>query len=286
MNHELDMETVLRELYFVSGCRVSVHDPDSTEIAAYPRELSPFCRLIQTSPQAHLSCLGGDAAALAEVRRSGKPYIYRCHMGLYEAVAPLYSAGVFSGYLMIGQIADNGEAERAKIVENATGVLGKDTPDLKSLKAAVEALAAMDETRFFSFVSIMQICADYLTLTDRMHPDQPDLAHQIRQYITAHYAEKVSLDMLCKQFGCSKSTLMNTFRAAYDMTIVEYLTEVRISHARRMLAESERSIHDISVLCGFAEQGYLTRVFTEATGVSPSAFRRHMKKRLKDEATC
>ncbi len=284
MNHELDMETILRELYLVSGCRVSVHDPESTEIAAYPRELSPFCRLVQTNPQAHLSCLGGDAAALAEVRRSGKPYIYRCHMGLYEAVAPLYSAGVFSGYLMIGQIADSEKNQKDAIFTNATGVLGADTPDIQSLKVAIEALAAMDEKRFSSFVSIMQICAAYLTLTDRMHPAQPDLAHQIRQYITVHYAEKVSLDRLCTQFGCSKSTLMNTFRAAYDMTIVEYLTEVRVSHARRMLAESERSIHDISVLCGFAEQGYLTRVFTEATGVSPSAFRRHMKKRLKDAA--
>ncbi len=284
MNHELDMETILRELYLVSGCRVSVHDPESTEIAAYPRELSPFCRLVQTNPQAHLSCLGGDAAALAEVRRSGKPYIYRCHMGLYEAVAPLYSAGVFSGYLMIGQIADSAQNQKDEVFKKATGVLGADTPDIQSLRAAIEALAAMDEARFSSFVSIMQICAAYLTLTDRMHPAQPDLAHQIRQYITVHYAEKVSLDMLCKHFGCSKSTLMNTFRAAYDMTIVAYLTEVRVSHARRMLAESERSIHDISVLCGFAEQGYLTRVFTEATGVSPSAFRRHMKKRLKDAA--
>jgi len=278
MQEHIDMETVLKELHLVSGCRVSVHDPESTEIAAYPREASPFCRLIQTKPEAYLACLTGDAAALAEVRRTGTPYIYQCHMGLYEAVAPLYSAGIFCGYLMIGQIADSRTGERDDIFRRAEKVLGTNSPDTASLSKAVAALTVMDSDRFSSFVSIMQICADYLTLTDRMHPAAPDLAHQIRQYLTAHYAKRITLDELCHHFGCSKSTLMNTFRDAYGMTIVSYLTDVRLSHVRRMLAESDRPIRDISTLCGFAEQGYLTRVFTEATGVSPSAFRRHMRK--------
>ncbi len=278
MQQHIDMETVLRELHLVSGCRVSVHDPESTEIAAYPRETSSFCRLIQTKPEAYLACLKGDAAALAEVRRTGTPYIYQCHMGLYEAVAPLYSAGVFCGYLMIGQIADNRAEKQNDIFSRAIAVLGEDSPDAVSLSKAVAALTVMDSDRFSSFVSIMQICADYLTLTERMHPAAPDLAHQIRQYLTAHYAKRITLDELCRHFDCSKSTLMNTFRDAYGMTIVAYLTDVRLSHVRRMLSESDRPIRDIASLCGFAEQGYLTRVFAEATGVSPSAFRRHMRK--------
>ena len=278
MQKQIDMETVLKELHLVSGCRVSVHDPESTEIAAYPQEVSPFCRLIQTKPDAYLACLTGDAEALAKVQRTGEPYIYKCHMGLYEAVAPLYSAGILTGFLMIGQIADDEDLRSGDIFSRALELLGEDTPDAASLSKAVAALTSVGSDRFSSFVSIMQICADYLTLTDRMHPASPDLAHLVRQYVTAHYAEKITLDALCHQFGCSKSTLMNTFRHAYGMTIVAYLTEVRLSHVRRMLAESDRPIRDIAILCGFAEQGYLTRVFTESTGVSPSAFRRHMKK--------
>lgn len=278
MQQQIDMETVLKELHLVSGCRVSVHDPDATEIAAYPQEISPFCRLIQTNPQAYLACLKKDTEAIEEARRTGMPYIYQCHMGLYEAVAPLYSAGILTGYLMIGQIADSREGEEKDIFRRAIAVLGEDSPDTASLSKVVAALTTMDSGRFSSFVSIMQICAEYLTLTDRMHPASPDLAHQIRRYLTVHYAKRLTLDGLCRHFGCSKSTLMNTFRAAYGMTIVSYLTEVRLSHVRRMLSESDRSIRDIALQCGFAEQGYLTRVFTEATGVSPSQFRRHMRK--------
>jgi len=277
MKNSIDMESILKELYRISGCRVSIHDTDSAEIAAYPREVSSFCRLIQTKPEAHLACLKMDAEAVAQVKRTEEPYIYRCHMGLYEAVAPLYSAGILSGYLMLGQIADSGPEAKDDIFRRALAVLGEDTPDLKSLSKAVAALATVDEDRFGSFVTIMRICADYITLTERLNPSEPDLAHAVRKYLTANFGSKITLDELCRQFCCSKSTLMNTFRAAYHMTIVDYLTEVRLLHARRMLSETTRPVRDIAALCGFSDQGYFTRVFTEAVGVAPTAFRKHMQ---------
>lgn len=277
MKQIIDMESILRELYRISGCRVSIHDADYTEIAAYPREVSPFCRLIHTLPGGHLACLKMDADALARVKRTEDPYIYRCHLGLWEAVAPLYSAGILSGYLMLGQIAPSEDGAREDIFTRAAAMLGEDSHDRASLEKAVAALSEADGEQFSSFVTIMRICADYITMTERLNPSEPALAHAVRKHLSANYAQKISLNDLCTQFCCCKSTLMNAFRAAYSITIVEYLTEVRLSHARRMLAETSRSIRDIAFLCGFSDQGYFTRVFSEETGVSPSAFRKHMQ---------
>lgn len=282
MKQIIDMDSILRELYRISGCRVSIHDTDCTEIAAYPRDVCPFCRLIQTMPEGHLACLKMDADALARVKRTEEPYIYRCHLGLWEAVAPLYSAGILSGYLMLGQIAPSGEGVRDDIFSRAAALLGEDSPDISSLKKTVAALSEADEEQFSSFVTIMRICADYITMTERLNPSEPVLAHAIRKYLTANYALKITLDDLCTQFCCCKSTLMNAFRAAYSSTIVEYLTEVRLSHARRMLAETNRSVRDVASLCGFSDQGYFTRVFSEDTGVSPTAFRKHMQSESTD----
>ncbi len=283
MKQIIDMDSILRELYRLSGCRVSIHDTDCTEIAAYPQDVSPFCRLIQTKPEAHLACLKKDSDAIARVKKTEEPYIYRCHLGLWEAVAPLYSAGILSGYLMLGQIAPREDGAREDIFTRAIAMLGEDSPDRVSLTKAVAALSETDEEQFSSFVTIMRICADYITLTERLNPSEPMLAHGIRKYLNANYAQKISLDDLCAQFCCCKSTLMNSFRAAYSITIVEYLTEVRLSHARRMLAETNRSIRDIAALCGFSDQGYFTRVFSEDTGVSPSAFRKHMQTAAAEE---
>ena len=70
---------------------------------------------------------------------------------------------------------------------------------------------------------------------------------------------------------------MNTFRAAYGTTIGKYLTDVRIGRAERLLAETDRPIREISAECGFADQGYFTKVFSAARGQSPTDFRRRVR---------
>ncbi len=276
MKNEIDLETVLRELYTVSGCRISIHDSEYAEIAAYPQEKSPFCRLIQTDPNAYLACLRADAEALSRVRASEEPYIYRCRFGLYEAVAPLYHSGVLTGYLMMGQIADRAPHAREDIFRRALEKRGSGTWTEEELRRAVWELLETDSERFRSFVGIMTICAEYITLSGRMNLPVRELAYMIRVHLNQNYNRRITLNELCRSFRCSKSTLMNTFRAAYGVTIGKYLTDVRIGHARRMLTDTDCSVREIAQECGFSDQGYFTKVFSASTGFSPTEFRRKM----------
>lgn len=282
MKREIDIETVLRELYEVSGCRVSIHDTEYTEIAAYPSEGSPFCRLIHTSPTAYLSCVRCDTEALSTVRKSEEPYVYRCPQGLHEAVAPLYHSGVLTGYLMIGQMADSAPGEKENVFRRAIPYAEDGHFTGEELRAAIDQLLIISSERFRSFVNIMNICAEYITLSGRLDLPVRDLAHMIKKYIHSHYAERISLDDLCETFRCSKSTLMNSFRGVYNTTINKYLTDVRIARARHLLAETEDSIREVSVSCGFADQGYFTKVFSAETGFSPTEFRTRLKKSRED----
>lgn len=277
MKKNIDIETVLRELYTVSGCRVSIHDSEYAEVAAYPHDLSPFCAMIQTNPAAYAECLRGDSEALSCVRRTEAPYIYRCHMGLYEAVAPLYHAGVLTGYLMMGQVADRSAGSKADIIERARRAMDGGDFTAAELGEAVTNLLTTNSERFSSFVNIMTICAEYITLSGRMDLPARDLAHMIRKYIHQNYSRHISLDALCENFRCSKSTLMNTFRAAYGTTVGRYLTEVRISRAERLLEDTERPVRDIAAECGFSDQGYFTKVFSAAHKVSPTEYRRRKR---------
>ena len=280
MKNEIDLETVLRELYTVSGCRISIHDSEYTEIAAYPQEVSPFCRLIQTDPNAYLSCLRGDAEALSRVRDTEQPYIYRCRFGLYEAVAPLYHSGVLTGYLMMGQIADCAPHAREDIFRRALETKGNGTWNEEDLRRTVWELLETDVERFRSFVGIMTICAEYITLSGRMDLPVRETAYMIRVYLNQNYGSRITLDELCRSFRCSKSTLMNTFRGAYGVTIGKYLTDVRVGHARRMLTDTDCSVREIAQECGFTDQGYFTKVFSASTGFAPTEFRRKMRESL------
>lgn len=277
MKNSIDIETVLRELYTVSGCRVSIHDSEYVEIAAYPHELTSFCRLAQTSPSAYLDCLRGDAEALARVRRTEEPYIYRCRLGLYEAVAPLYQAGVLTGYLMMGQVADSDRDEKENIFQKVKLCFENGKLDRDAMRWAISELPTTTAERFSSFVGIMTICAEYITLSGRMNLPVRDLAHMVKKYIHQNYARHFCLDDLCENFRCSKSTLMNSFREAYGTTINRYVTEVRVSRAKRMLADTDTSVREIAAECGFADQGYFTKVFVAAAGMAPTEYRRRAR---------
>ena len=274
MKKSIDIETVLRELHTVSGCRVSIHDCEYTEIAAYPHDLSPFCALVQEDQGARMMCVRADAEALSRVRTTESPYIYRCHMGLYEAVAPLYHAGVLTGYLMMGQVADSGEGSREDIFKLALSATESGKIDSRQLREVIDRLAQLSAPMFSSFVNIMTICAEYITLSGRMELPAWDLAHMLKKYIYQNYSQHLTLDELCRTFCCSKSTLMNTFRRAYGVTVWQYITDVRLNRAKELLAGTDHTVRSIAAECGYSEQGYFTKAFAAEVGMSPTEYRR------------
>ncbi|EFR40149.1 transcriptional regulator, AraC family [Selenomonas sp. oral taxon 137 str. F0430] len=62
------------------------------------------------------------------------------------------------------------------------------------------------------------------------------------------------------------------------MSFQDYLRKKRFTHARRLVAETQRSILDISLCCGFSDVRYLTKLFHEELGCTPTAYRK--KKRV------
>jgi AraC-like DNA-binding protein len=59
------------------------------------------------------------------------------------------------------------------------------------------------------------------------------------------------------------------------MTPKEYLTDIRISYAKKLLREQDQShssIADIGVMCGYTDAKYFSRIFRSATGLAPSDF--------------
>lgn len=75
--------------------------------------------------------------------------------------------------------------------------------------------------------------------------------------------------------GFSKDYIRRRFRSVTGMTPVEYLRNVRISYARRMLRQKDTlhlSINEIALMSGFYDVSYFCRVFHRVTGVSPTQY--------------
>lgn len=92
-------------------------------------------------------------------------------------------------------------------------------------------------------------------------------------YMQENYAEKISLEDVTQNVGFSKFYGGRLFKQYMGMTIIEYLIDVRLSHAKELLAQGEFSIKQISFMVGYQDPNYFTWSFKKATGISPVKYR-------------
>lgn len=100
------------------------------------------------------------------------------------------------------------------------------------------------------------------------------LALKTIDYLSEHYAEKISLDDLSKNFYVSKVTLCAYFKSAMNCTVGEYLMRLRINKAKQYLSSTKKNVEEISALCGFSSGAYLGLIFKQKTGLSPLQYRK------------
>ncbi len=99
------------------------------------------------------------------------------------------------------------------------------------------------------------------------------LMEKVKRFIEAHMEEKISTTDMAAHINLSESRLRALFRETYGISPHQYLTDVRILAAKRMLADTEHSIAAIAEACGFPYQQYFSRIFQRETGMKPGAYR-------------
>ena len=266
--------TVLRELNAVSGFRISLHNTAFEEIAAYPEEKQRFCSYIQMhSKSEYQKCEKCDADACRSVLESGKTLIYKCRHGLIEAISPLYNFGALTGFLMMGQVRESEDGIDRLLL--ALSALGKRDFEANEIAAEVPAIRA---DKVSSFVNIMTICAQYLTLSNSVTGAKPTPAELAMRYIGENYTKHISIKNICDAVGYSKSTVLSAFKKEYHTTVNSYLTAMRLERAKKMLDQQQYTVCEISRECGFADQSYFSKVFSAKYNQTPTEYRKDEKK--------
>lgn len=259
--------SVLAELYKITGFRVSLHGADYSEIAAYPAEKRKFCRMVHKNPTEYEKCVACDKAACKKALSDKSTHIYTCRYGFTEAVSPLYNFGTLTGFLMMGQIIEadeNGNPLHAEV------------KNLKNLGDEMATLAMqtplVDAEMVRSYVKIMTICAQYLTLSNAIPSTKQTVAEMAKKYIFDNYKSKITIADICDEIGCSKSTLITGFKKEYGTTVNSYITDLRLREAVNMLKMGDRNIGEIASETGFSDQSYFSKVFSAKYGIPPSEY--------------
>ncbi|MBE6381256.1 MAG: helix-turn-helix domain-containing protein [Lentisphaerae bacterium] len=89
-----------------------------------------------------------------------------------------------------------------------------------------------------------------------------------------HWNEKWSLNAMARTAGMSVNSLLRNFKEATGVSPLQYLTNLRLERARKMLLDTNKSISIIAFESGFEDSNYFSKKFHAHYGITPSAMRR------------
>lgn len=102
---------------------------------------------------------------------------------------------------------------------------------------------------------------------------QRETAEQIKGIYDLHFSDHHRLNEELKELGLSRNRMIQLFQEQYGKTPVQYLNELRIVHAQKLLADTRDNILQIALQSGFDSLSAFYSRFRRITGVSPKKYR-------------
>lgn len=101
---------------------------------------------------------------------------------------------------------------------------------------------------------------------------------KVKQYINDHYAEPLKLIDLAALVGMSPVAFSRFFKMRTGRTLSDYIIDIRLGYAARMLVDTTRNVSEICYECGFNNLSNFNRTFKAKRGFTPRDFRAMFKK--------
>ncbi len=127
---------------------------------------------------------------------------------------------------------------------------------------------------------LLQLANDHSTAANA--PDWPDTGQMVSprifehavEFIATNFTEPIKIKDIAEAVGVTSRHLTRIFRKVSGHSLNEYITQLRISNAQRLLITTDYKVIDIMYDSGFLSQAWFYRIFKQQAGCSPSSYRR------------
>lgn len=111
--------------------------------------------------------------------------------------------------------------------------------------------------------------------------DKPEeiLFAKVEEYVGLNFTETdLAIADVARQVGATSKRLAALFRDKYSCTFKQYLNQIRLKEAYRLVTEEKHSISQILLAVGFNSTSYFNRLFAKEFNISPTELRKQVKK--------
>ncbi|MEW6355728.1 MAG: helix-turn-helix domain-containing protein [Planctomycetota bacterium] len=237
-----------------------------------------FCEIVKTNTKMK-SCGGYDYHRMnAEARRRKGPFVNTCHAGATEVIVPIIAREKHIATIFCGQAITLAQ-DKLGFADIQRRVSDLDI-DIRALRQAYESLPRISAKRLQRMGELLFLAVTQLaeSMSDRAIEQEIVL----RQYkpiqaaiglMKTHLNEPLSAGLIARTIRLNPAYFCRLFKRVTRMTVTNYLTELRIERAKKLLRNTQLRMSEIAHEIGYSRQSYFARKFRDIAGVSPRQFR-------------
>ena len=187
-----------------------------------------------------------------------------------------------------GLLSKNQFASINRMLQRADHGLSFSIGTIMKVYSALDTIADASE-RFVQFLKFMYILYELSVADDARVLASSSFSHteretesrrvqKVKEYVNEHYSEPLKLSDIADLVGMSPVAFSRFFRHRTGRTLSDYITDIRLGYAARMLVDSSRNISEICYECGFNNLSNFNRTFKAKRNYTPREFRAMFKK--------
>lgn len=147
------------------------------------------------------------------------------------------------------------------------------------LKKAVEKLKASDRASEADRTQVR--VSSFSTTAEKIIGDSPKMKDAVELaefYILQHLTENPGLEEVAAEACVSATHLTRLFKKKYDMGVVDFITEKKMSLAEELMKREDLTVSYIASKLGYSNYSYFTKVFKKYTGKTPTEYKKELAK--------
>ena len=195
-----------------------------------------------------------------------------------------FSADIFGGELL----SKNQFATIKRMLRRADHGLAFPVSAIMKVYSSLDTIAK-ETSRFVQFLKFLYVLYELSVADEARVLASSSFAHtsrstesrrvqKVKQYINDNYSQTLKLADLAGIVGMTPVAFSRFFRQRTGRTLSDYIVDIRLGYAARMLVDSSKNISEICYECGFNNLSNFNRTFKAKRGFTPRDFRAMFKK--------
>ena len=273
------LHKLIANLDILTGLPANILDTQGQDLRLFSGH-PPFCKAINAVPEGHQRCVACDAWKIRSYNSDGGFQFFRCHVGVCEAVMPLFDKRRPLAYLVFGCYLDDSPMDEQWA--RTAALLDWYPGSLDELRRAFFQFRQRSEREVQAYAETLEALADYIRLKELILTAEESDLQRLERYLDQHYMEKLSLESISRELRIGRTKLCTLAKElSGGRTLSQLIAQRRIDAAKKLLLQSSLPVSAVAETVGIADYNYFSKVFRAGTGTTPSEFRKNRRKEPK-----